>query len=124
MVFEDPLCPHLNFQCVNDQLNEKQILCFQCYRNKITQNRSSYSKFLFFLEQGDLFVGFGPQIQYQFAFAKTTDSWHPPIQNLLEYPALGNFSLNKRTFKIRGYNNQTSWTKNSNDMGGFEREAR
>ena len=25
---------------------------------------------------------------------------------------------------MRDYNNQTSWTKNSNDMSGFERETR
>ena len=41
------------------------------------QTCSSFSKFLFFLEQGDLFVGFGPQIQYQFAFAKTLRGTHP-----------------------------------------------
>ena len=42
-LFEVPLFPQLNFQCVNDQLNEKQFLCFQCHRNKIKQTRSRYT---------------------------------------------------------------------------------
>ena len=32
-------------------------------------------------------------------------------------------SYKKRTFKIRDYNNQTIWTKNSNDIAGLECEA-
>ena len=61
---------------VNERLNEKQILCFQCYRNKIKQTRSRHSYFLFFLEQGVMFWGFVSQIWYQYAFTKNLRGTH------------------------------------------------
>ena len=72
------------------------------------------------------FFGFLPQIGYQFAFTKTLLVTQPS-QNLLSRVPLPwklQPSYNKSTFKIRGYNNQTSWTKKSIDTAGFEYKAR
>ena len=83
---ENLLCPQLRFQCVNDQLNEKQILFFQCYRNELKQTRSRFLSFCFSLNRV-LFLVFlsSNRVSMQFAFTKTL-SRHRPSRNF--FPSL------------------------------------